>query len=304
MKMTLPPMPAIYAGKPDKPGAPLFDGYGDHTHKITTDESQDAGLFRSGRAPAVRLQSCRGDPLLPRSRAARSRLRDVLVGRRLRARPQHQSADAARCGRAGLGRRSRWRARSNRKPRPRKSRGSRRSPRATRKTRQPTAIRSTKPSRRRWARSGIPIPNDLDAGVFYAEAMMDTQPWDYWQSDAQDAERPRRGNRRDARRHSQERTAPSRRAASLHPRGRGLHDAGARGSCRRQARTADAGGRPCRAHAVAHLLPRRPLCGCGEGQHARGRRRMRTTSPPARRRASIPSPTIPTTSTSCGRRRR
>ncbi|HXV00947.1 MAG TPA: hypothetical protein VG166_10655, partial [Caulobacteraceae bacterium] len=26
-------------------------------------------------------------------------------------------------------------------------------------------------------------PNDLDAGVFYAEAMMDTQPWDYWQAD-------------------------------------------------------------------------------------------------------------------------
>lgn len=28
-------------------------------------------------------------------------------------------------------------------------------------------------------------PNDLDAGVFYAEAMMDTQPWDYWQADGQ-----------------------------------------------------------------------------------------------------------------------
>jgi tetratricopeptide (TPR) repeat protein len=27
-------------------------------------------------------------------------------------------------------------------------------------------------------------PNDLDAGVFHAESMMDTQPWDYWQSDA------------------------------------------------------------------------------------------------------------------------
>jgi hypothetical protein len=26
-------------------------------------------------------------------------------------------------------------------------------------------------------------PDDLDAGVFYAEAMMDTQPWDYWQAD-------------------------------------------------------------------------------------------------------------------------
>ena len=30
-----------------------------------------------------------------------------------------------------------------------------------------------------WAQ----YPNDLDAGVFYAESMMDTQPWDYWQSD-------------------------------------------------------------------------------------------------------------------------
>jgi tetratricopeptide (TPR) repeat protein len=26
-------------------------------------------------------------------------------------------------------------------------------------------------------------PEDLDAGTFYAEAMMDTQPWDYWQAD-------------------------------------------------------------------------------------------------------------------------
>ena len=27
-------------------------------------------------------------------------------------------------------------------------------------------------------------PDDLDAGVFYVESMMDTQPWDYWQADA------------------------------------------------------------------------------------------------------------------------
>src|SRR6185437_4554077 len=26
-------------------------------------------------------------------------------------------------------------------------------------------------------------PGDLDAGTFYAEAMMDTQPWDYWELD-------------------------------------------------------------------------------------------------------------------------
>ncbi|HVV65551.1 MAG TPA: hypothetical protein VHC42_08775, partial [Rhizomicrobium sp.] len=28
-------------------------------------------------------------------------------------------------------------------------------------------------------------PNDLDAGVFYAESMMDTQPWDYWMADGE-----------------------------------------------------------------------------------------------------------------------
>ena len=38
---------------------------------------------------------------------------------------------------------------------------------------------------RRWARSGTQYPDDLDAGVFYAEAMMDTQPWDYWQADGE-----------------------------------------------------------------------------------------------------------------------
>src|SRR5688572_12308438 len=27
-------------------------------------------------------------------------------------------------------------------------------------------------------------PADLDAATFYAEAMMDTQPWDYWEADA------------------------------------------------------------------------------------------------------------------------
>ena len=48
MKMTLPPMPAIYAGTPDKPGAPLFDGYGDHTHKVTTANPRTQAYFDQG----------------------------------------------------------------------------------------------------------------------------------------------------------------------------------------------------------------------------------------------------------------
>ena len=48
MKRTLPPMPAIYAGTPDKPGAPLFAGYGDHTHKITTANPKTQAYFDQG----------------------------------------------------------------------------------------------------------------------------------------------------------------------------------------------------------------------------------------------------------------
>src|SRR5262245_13118883 len=48
MKMTLPPMPAIYAGVPDRPGAPMFEGYGDHHHAITTANSKTQAYFDQG----------------------------------------------------------------------------------------------------------------------------------------------------------------------------------------------------------------------------------------------------------------
>src|SRR6185503_12380771 len=48
MKMTLPPMPAVYAGVPDRTGAPLFEGYGNHTHKITTNNAKTHAYFDQG----------------------------------------------------------------------------------------------------------------------------------------------------------------------------------------------------------------------------------------------------------------
>src|SRR5262245_45242689 len=48
MKMTLPPMPAIYGGEADKPGAPMFTGYGNHHHQITTSNPQTQAYFDQG----------------------------------------------------------------------------------------------------------------------------------------------------------------------------------------------------------------------------------------------------------------
>jgi len=47
MKM-LDPMPAVYMGEADKPGAPLFKGLGTHHHKITTKNRRTQLLFDQG----------------------------------------------------------------------------------------------------------------------------------------------------------------------------------------------------------------------------------------------------------------
>ena len=46
--MTMPPMPAIYQGEADKPGAPVFHGLGDHHHPISTKNPQTQTLFDQG----------------------------------------------------------------------------------------------------------------------------------------------------------------------------------------------------------------------------------------------------------------
>src|SRR3954469_6231078 len=47
MQMGLPPMPAVYAGQADKPGAPVFKGLGDH-HMPVTASPQAQAFFDQG----------------------------------------------------------------------------------------------------------------------------------------------------------------------------------------------------------------------------------------------------------------
>src|SRR5438876_3609222 len=42
------PMPAIYGGEADKPGAPMFKGLGDHRHPISTRSPETQRLFDQG----------------------------------------------------------------------------------------------------------------------------------------------------------------------------------------------------------------------------------------------------------------
>src|SRR3984957_15465996 len=48
MQMTLPPVPPMREQKGDKPGAPLFTGYGDHHHPITTSNPKTQAYFDQG----------------------------------------------------------------------------------------------------------------------------------------------------------------------------------------------------------------------------------------------------------------
>jgi tetratricopeptide (TPR) repeat protein len=184
MKMTLPPMPAIYAGEPDKQGAPLFDGYGDHTHKITTANPKtqqyfDQGirlLFGFNHAEAIRSfrEAARLDPdcamcwwgvafalgsninLPMQPDAVKPAWAAVQMARALE--PKASPEEVA------------WIEAL-----------------ATRYAKNPPKDRHPLDEAFAAAMGKVwdQYPNDLDAGVFYAEAMMDTQPWDYWQADAQ-----------------------------------------------------------------------------------------------------------------------
>ena len=48
MRMGLAPMPALYAGEADKPGAPVFTGLGAHTHRISTHNPDTQKFFDQG----------------------------------------------------------------------------------------------------------------------------------------------------------------------------------------------------------------------------------------------------------------
>jgi tetratricopeptide (TPR) repeat protein len=182
MNMGLPAMPSVYSGEADKPGAPVFAGLGAHHHPISTrnPETQkyfDQGvnlLFGFNHAEAIRSfrEAARLDPdcamcwwgvafalgpniNLPMPEDAAAPAWQALGRARAlaaKASPEEQAWIEALAVRYAA------------------------DPKADRK---PLDAAFAEAMGTLWRAH----TQDLDAGVFYAEAMMDTQPWDYWQAD-------------------------------------------------------------------------------------------------------------------------
>jgi len=184
MNMGLPmsPMPSVYAGEADKPGAPVFKGLGSHHMPISTRNPKTQAFFDQGvnllfgfnHAEAIRSfrEAARLDPdcamcwwgmaealgpninLPMPSDAVAPAMQALQRAQALapKASPREQAWIAAL---------------------------------SARYSQDPKADRHALDEA--WAEAMGKLwrdhPEDLDAGTFYAEAMMDTQPWDYWQTD-------------------------------------------------------------------------------------------------------------------------
>ena len=180
--MTLPPMPAVYAGQADKKGAPVLTGYGDHHHPITTSNPQTQAFFDQGirlifgfnHAEAIRSfrEAARLDPNCAMCWWGVAFALGTNIN--LPMQPDASGPAVAAVQRA-------------------QSLETKASPEevawieavAKRYSTDPTADQHALDETFATAMGKVwhDHPDDLDAGVFYAEAMMDTQPWNYWEAD-------------------------------------------------------------------------------------------------------------------------
>ncbi len=176
------PMPSIYAGEADKPGAPVFQGLGAHRHPISTRNPETQKFFDQGvnllfgfnHAEAIRSfrEAARLDPdcamcwwgmafaLGPNINLP---MPDDAVA------PAWAALQRAKAleGHASPEERAWIDALTTRYSPDRKA------------DRHALDEAFAKAMGELWRAH----PDVLDAGTFYAEAMMDTQPWDYWELD-------------------------------------------------------------------------------------------------------------------------
>jgi tetratricopeptide (TPR) repeat protein len=176
------PMPAVYAGEADKPGAPVFQGLGDHRHPISTRNPQtqmffDQGvnlLFGFNHAEAIRSfrEAARIDPDCAMCWWGVAEALGPNINLPM-------PADAVAPAWAAL--------QKARALEPKASAEERAwiEALAARYSADPKADRHALDEAFAKAMGELwrAYPDNLDAGTFYAEAMMDTQPWDYWQQD-------------------------------------------------------------------------------------------------------------------------
>lgn len=177
------PMPAIYGGQADKPGAPVFTGLGVHQHVITTTNPEAQRFFNQGvnllfgfnHAEAIRSfrEAARLDPdcamcwwgvavalgpninmpMQPDALAPALEALDRAKDLAPKASPAEQAWIAALARRYSA------------------------DPKADRHLLDEIYAEA-------MGKLARDYPDDLDAATFYAEALMDIQPWDYWQADA------------------------------------------------------------------------------------------------------------------------
>ncbi len=183
MKM-IDPMPAVYMGQADVKGAPTFRGLGTHRHRITTRNRRTQALFDQGvrllfgfnHAEAIRSfrEAARLDPRCAMCWWGVS----FALGSNINL---PMPADAAKPA---------WEALQNAIALKRYASAEERDwidALATRYAADPPNDRAALDENFAQAMGALwkKYPRDLDAGVFYAEAMMDTQPWAYWGTDGE-----------------------------------------------------------------------------------------------------------------------
>ncbi len=181
MKM-IDPMPSVYMGEADKPGAPIFKGLGSHKHRITTTNARTQILFDQGvnlmfgfnHAEAIRSfrEGARLDPHCAMCWWGVA----MALGPNINLAMPDDAVKPA------------WQALSNAIALKRYASPEERDwidALAERYSADPAADRARLDDAFARAMGELwkKYPNDLDAGTFYAEAMMDTQPWDYWEQD-------------------------------------------------------------------------------------------------------------------------
>ena len=181
MKM-IDPMPSVYMGQADRPGAPIFKGLGNHHHKISTKNARTQLLFDQGirlsfgfnHAEAIR--SFREAARLDRHCAMCWWGVAFALGSNINLPMPDDAVKPA------------WQALQNAIALKRYASAEERDwidALARRYAPDTKADRAKLDEAFAEAMGAVwkKYPDDLDAGTFYAEAMMDTQPWDYWQND-------------------------------------------------------------------------------------------------------------------------
>ena len=271
--------------RPPAPTVPLYDNLGGHQHQITTSSPDAQKYFDQGVRLSYAFNHGEAIRAFKQAIALDASCAMCYWGVAFALGPEHQRADHRGGGDRGVPG-DRAGAEARRAPPPSVS-----VPTSTpsRSAMSPIRVRRVAPLDAAYADAMRELarrfPDDLDASTLFAQSLMDTSPWNYWNLDGTPREFTD-GSARRARVGPETAARSCGRHPSVHPRRRSVAQSGPRRSVCRQARGADAGRRPYRAHARPHLPADGPL-----SRSVRGRIR----TPPRSTSRTSPATARPTT---------